>query len=104
MLNISKSSIWLPPTPNVMKINVDISFISADMPITIGYLLRYSNGKLISAGTKVGSAATPREAECEGLLAAAQWGLNQQLKAVHLEADSKPAVDYLNGSTTWNIT
>ncbi|KAF5185375.1 hypothetical protein FRX31_025038 [Thalictrum thalictroides] len=44
-------SIWTHPDLNTNKISVDVSFISADLPSGIGFLMRNSNGAFIGTGT-----------------------------------------------------
>ncbi|KAF5180621.1 hypothetical protein FRX31_029792 [Thalictrum thalictroides] len=78
------------------KLNVDISFVSFDCPIGIGFLLRDSKGLFIAAGTSVGYGGSSEEGECSGLLVGAQWA-KQQLWKLILETDNKGEAYALQG-------
>ncbi|KAF5186632.1 hypothetical protein FRX31_023781 [Thalictrum thalictroides] len=73
--------------------------------IGIGYILRSSNGAFILAGNQCGNTATAESTKCQGILTAAGWAINQQLKVFEIETDCQSAADYLNGaqnSLSWS--
>ncbi|KAF5187701.1 hypothetical protein FRX31_022712 [Thalictrum thalictroides] len=49
--------------PDYYKINVDISFSSAEKPIGIRYLIRTSNGTFVTAGCEFGNSYLAEEGE-----------------------------------------
>ncbi|KAF5207551.1 hypothetical protein FRX31_002862 [Thalictrum thalictroides] len=76
---------------------MDISFRSPDSSIGIGYITRTDSGNFIFAGIETSHATSTKEGECRGLQAAVRAGLQQQLKRVMFETDSKNAAVYLAG-------
>ncbi|KAF5199348.1 hypothetical protein FRX31_011066 [Thalictrum thalictroides] len=90
-------TIWIPPPQGYHKMNVDISFRSHDASIGICYITRTNSGNFIFAGTETGHATSAEEGECKGLQAAVRAGLQQQLKRVVFETDSKNVAAYLAG-------
>ncbi|KAF5178505.1 hypothetical protein FRX31_031908 [Thalictrum thalictroides] len=66
-------SFWIPPGILNLKLNVDIAFLSAEIDIGIGFILRNNMVMFLSAGFSRGHAATSEEVECQGLLFATRW-------------------------------
>ncbi|KAF5204865.1 hypothetical protein FRX31_005546 [Thalictrum thalictroides] len=73
-------TIWIPPGKGSTKINVDISYKSADSPIGIGFIFRDYKGSFILAGIVAGNVGSSEEAECWGILAAIRQGIQQHLE------------------------
>ncbi|KAF5189654.1 hypothetical protein FRX31_020759 [Thalictrum thalictroides] len=94
----TENHIEIPPPPDFIKINVDISLASSDTPMGIGYIIRSSNGDFIYAATESGNAADAGEGECKGLLSALRAGLNRKLMKAVIESDCKNAICFLTGN------
>ncbi|KAF5178212.1 hypothetical protein FRX31_032202 [Thalictrum thalictroides] len=90
-------SSWLPPQNDRIKINVDISFVNHDSPVTVGFLMRLSNGQFLSAGSDICYASSSEEGECRGVLIAVKECLKHQLRKVEIESDLKSIADYFAG-------
>ncbi|KAF5202541.1 Ribonuclease h-like superfamily protein [Thalictrum thalictroides] len=91
------TSIWLPPPPSFYKINVDITFRSSQEICGIGFILRDSMGKFITAGTRNTCAETAEAAEYNGMLAAVRRCHEHRVRKIQLETDNAAAAEFLRG-------
>ncbi|XP_026457455.1 uncharacterized protein LOC113358140 [Papaver somniferum] len=71
---------WKTPCQNTIKINVDADWISDSVPSSFGLILRNNAGD--SEGGRAGplESSDPQEAEAIGVLQAATWAKEKQIK------------------------
>ncbi|KAF5187855.1 hypothetical protein FRX31_022554 [Thalictrum thalictroides] len=90
----SNAAIWIPlipPRAGFVKLNVDTAFSSANVPIGIGFILRTNTGSFMIAGNSGGCAASAECAECQGLLTATTWAIQQHRDRIEIETDCQTA-------------
>ncbi|OVA11467.1 hypothetical protein BVC80_8571g4 [Macleaya cordata] len=107
---------WIPPDIGILKLNLDVSFISKDIAAGIGLVLRDCLGKDIAAGIGLvlrdclgvcraakfmPSRATSAE-EAEGLvvLQAVLWAKDMKIPHIIIEGDAHSIIRQLNGDQT----
>ncbi|XP_026451033.1 uncharacterized protein LOC113351224 [Papaver somniferum] len=96
-MNGNKNINWTPPEKSRLKINIDATWISANLPAGISLILRNDAGILEQGRAGALTATTPEEEEALGLLQGAKWAVEIGLSNFYLEGDCKNLFDYLNG-------
>ncbi|XP_074315483.1 uncharacterized protein LOC141651682 [Silene latifolia] len=87
---------WTPPTSNIVKINVDASWISCSSHAGIGFLLRDHNGLWASGGWKTIFADDPLCAEFFAIRIALLFSLDAGWNNVHLATDCAQAAKLIS--------
>ena len=88
---------WRGPDHDWIKCNVDGSFVNADNPSTMGWILRDSNGVYRGAGQASGRRVKNAfESELQALIVAMQHCWSKRYKKVVFESDCQKMVNFLN--------
>jgi len=88
------AAVWQPPRAGLLKCNVDASISTADQKISMGAVLRDSEGRFVRAMTNVLNASmSPAESEAWGLHQGLKWITTLGHQKVIFESDCKMLVD-----------
>ncbi|OVA11672.1 Ribonuclease H domain [Macleaya cordata] len=104
-INGSIPMFWRPPSPHVLKINIDASFISASEFAGIGILIRDYAGHFRKAKCVQIRSGSSEQAEGLAILVAVEWAKELKLSRVSFESDAKNLIDYINsgkGGIEWS--
>ncbi|XP_026419828.1 uncharacterized protein LOC113315792 [Papaver somniferum] len=92
-----QTHIWKAPTKDTLKINVDAAWVSVLLPSNYALILRNDARKCEGGRAGKSAGSCPQEAEAIGVLQAAIWAKEKQIRSFSIEGDCESIFNYLHG-------
>ncbi|XP_026399501.1 uncharacterized protein LOC113295380 [Papaver somniferum] len=97
LLKNKKRNTWTSPKMNTLKINVDATWVSKDLPSGYAIILRNDADDIQGGREGQSSSTDQQEAEAVGVLQATIWAKYKGINNFSIEGDRESIFNYLQG-------